>query len=1086
MNQSRLVALFLAGAAMLLPSLAFAQSQITGVVKDSSGAVLASATVVASSDVLIEKSRTVQTNGEGRYTMVDLRPGTYVINTTAQGFSGTKQTVEVPANVSVTVDAELKVGSVGETVEVEARIATVDTENAAHPTTLTRDEMDALPTGRYMQSIGSYVPGAHLNLPDIGGSQQVEQNYISVHGNGSVHDTYVLDGLLVNTTYSDGQIQQYIDNAAIQESTYTASNVGADASGGGMLTSLIPKDGSNNFHLNLFAGGSGGNSFWQGNNTSAELAARGTGAQSRTVKIQDLDGSFGGPIKKDKIWFMMTGRQQITFTQAGASTYPNGDPGVQDGHLWNGSFRLTWQANQNNKFSAFWLRNWKYKGKEIIDGGQGGFIPADPSVAATQRTKWPMYYILQTKWTGTPTSSMVLQAGISLSHLDYNDTYQDGLQAAPGTPQFEALVTQTDTGTLRRYVAGATNQYFQTTRNVYQTQATYIAGAHQIRSGVIFSNGPNYVSEIRNGDGIAVFTNGLPVSFTAYNTPYYRRPKLTADIGAFVMDTWHYKRLAVTAGMRFEYLAAKISAEVAPAGRFAPARSVPEIDCNTIKGMGCWKNWTPRIGIVYDVFGNHKTALKAGFGKYNSQYSTGFTDTFNPMALQTQTVTWNFGPTTPGSACAPVTFNGVIAPNPNCYATGGFSPQGTATSAIPVGKLGPSTNPTFGSVSNSTGIDLDPNWHRDYNLQYNLGVQQEVMRGLTLNLNWYRRSQYQQNLVVNTAIGQSGWTPVSVLNPLDGSTITMFNLQKAVTSNQLHQTNAPRSLAANTYTGYEASVVYRRPHGVFGSFGWTMDRQLDRSCAMTATGGNRLNDPNTLRFCDVFGSADLTVNGINVKSLGSVAPPWAQAFTAQGSIPVKYGFILGTSFLSNQYQGGFGSGTTSTLNNGYLARTWSVSNTTRYPVGCIGCDPIPAGGTISAAGAPNGGANCPTGVTPKPTVGCIVNSGLVQGAETVNLVSPGQVRTPRLNQFDLSLRRTFKFKEKYTLEPEIQAFNILNTNAAVAQSVALGSNTAPFLDSSRCSSAPAAAKNAANCGLGGTVTTITNPRLLRIAVMFKF
>src|SRR6202043_846649 len=169
-----------------------------------------------------------------------------------------RQTIEVPANVTVPVDATLKIGAVGETVSVEARVATVDVENAAHPVTLSRSEMDILPTGRYMQSIGSYVPGAHLNLPDVGGSQQVEQNYISVKGSGSVHDTYMLDGMLVNTTYADGQIQQYIDNAAIQESTYQSSNVTAEASGGGRFTNLVPKDGSNQFHLSVFAGGSGG------------------------------------------------------------------------------------------------------------------------------------------------------------------------------------------------------------------------------------------------------------------------------------------------------------------------------------------------------------------------------------------------------------------------------------------------------------------------------------------------------------------------------------------------------------------------------------------------------------------------------------------------------------------------------------------------------------------------------------------------------------------------------------------------------------------------------------------------------------
>src|SRR5262249_4445516 len=154
------------------------------------------------------------------------------VTVASPGFISLRQTIVVPANVTVPVDAELKVGSVGETISVEARVATVDVENVAHPQTLTREEMDALPNARYMQAIGVSLPGAHLNLPDIGGSQQIEQNYVSLHGNGSVHDTYLLDGIPINTTYADGQIQQYVDNEMIQESTYQNSNVTAEVSAG--------------------------------------------------------------------------------------------------------------------------------------------------------------------------------------------------------------------------------------------------------------------------------------------------------------------------------------------------------------------------------------------------------------------------------------------------------------------------------------------------------------------------------------------------------------------------------------------------------------------------------------------------------------------------------------------------------------------------------------------------------------------------------------------------------------------------------------------------------------------------------------
>src|ERR1700675_4718107 len=153
----------------LFAPVASAQSTIAGVAKDSSGAVMAGVKVEAASDALIERSRTVTTNGEGRYSIVDVRPGTYTVTFIMDGFTPVKEHVEVPANVTVPVDADMRPGSVGQTVEVQALVATVDIENVAHPEVLTRADMDALPTARNRQSIGSYVPGVHLNTPDGAG-----------------------------------------------------------------------------------------------------------------------------------------------------------------------------------------------------------------------------------------------------------------------------------------------------------------------------------------------------------------------------------------------------------------------------------------------------------------------------------------------------------------------------------------------------------------------------------------------------------------------------------------------------------------------------------------------------------------------------------------------------------------------------------------------------------------------------------------------------------------------------------------------------------------------------------------------------
>jgi Carboxypeptidase regulatory-like domain/TonB-dependent Receptor Plug Domain len=188
-------------------------------------------TVEAASPVLIERVRSAVTDGDGRYSIVALRPGTYEITFTLTGFSAFKRDgVIVPADTTVPVNVELRVGSLQETVTVSGESPVVDIQNVSRQQIVTRDLMDTIPSARNIQSVGSLVPGIRLNVPDVGGAQQTEQTYMAVHGNTSLHNTILLDGMPAQTNLSDGQVQNYIDNALIAEATYQTSGVSAESS----------------------------------------------------------------------------------------------------------------------------------------------------------------------------------------------------------------------------------------------------------------------------------------------------------------------------------------------------------------------------------------------------------------------------------------------------------------------------------------------------------------------------------------------------------------------------------------------------------------------------------------------------------------------------------------------------------------------------------------------------------------------------------------------------------------------------------------------------------------------------------------
>ena len=133
---------------VLLPTIARAQSAIAGVVKDTSGAVLPGVNVEAASDVLIERTRSVVTDGAGQYKIVDLRPGSYVVTFTLQGFQSLKrENVQLPAEFTATINADMKVGAIEESVTVSAESPVVDVTTAVHTQVLNRETIDSIPTG---------------------------------------------------------------------------------------------------------------------------------------------------------------------------------------------------------------------------------------------------------------------------------------------------------------------------------------------------------------------------------------------------------------------------------------------------------------------------------------------------------------------------------------------------------------------------------------------------------------------------------------------------------------------------------------------------------------------------------------------------------------------------------------------------------------------------------------------------------------------------------------------------------------------------------------------------------------------------
>src|SRR3990172_5751186 len=157
--------------AVLAPTMAYAQASIAGVVRDSSGAVLPGVTVEASSPALIEKVRTVVTDGTGQYRIVDLRPGTYSVAFTLSGFNTFRRDgIQLEGNFVATVSADLRVGAISETVTVSGESPIVDVQSSQAVRTIDSELLSAIPSARGYQSFTVLQPGLNVQGADVGRS----------------------------------------------------------------------------------------------------------------------------------------------------------------------------------------------------------------------------------------------------------------------------------------------------------------------------------------------------------------------------------------------------------------------------------------------------------------------------------------------------------------------------------------------------------------------------------------------------------------------------------------------------------------------------------------------------------------------------------------------------------------------------------------------------------------------------------------------------------------------------------------------------------------------------------------------------
>jgi hypothetical protein len=835
---------------VLLPVAAFAQGAIAGQVKDVSGAVLPGVTVEAASPVLIEKMRNVVSDGSGNYRIENLRPGTYTVTFTLTGFSTVKRDDVMVSGSGVTeADATLRVGAVAETITVTAESPVVDTATTRKEVVLDHDVVQSLPSSRQYFTLARIAAGTVGGGTDVGGSAIADVGQsLTVHGSKNVDQRIMLNGVSIMTLQAGGNIGgQQPDVGSAAEIAVDTSSLSAEMATGGVRINFIPRDGGNTFGNSTFF--TFANESMQGNNYTDALKAAGLATPTQIDSTYDLNESIGGPIRRDQAWFWFSTRFNHANAYAGifanknaynpdAWTYvpDTSSPAENRGKVQQNNLRITWQASPRVKIAA----------EQKIDSwcncpmyiGQNGAALRAPEAGNDRR--FPRLRQEHLEFSSPVTSKFLLEfVGMHLferwGNMDLRSTDNGGsLDAAQAAAiQNMISVTEQSNGLIyRSYAATPTGGLNNTVvpNYTYRVAGSYVTGTHTFKTGWNDTFGYldtyNYAYQPLS----YTFLNGAPTSLTEYATPFTSISNENHDFGAFAQDTVRLNRATVIGALRYDWFKTGFPAQTVGAGSPLVGLGSRNISFPASDNID-WKDITYRSGLIYDLRGDGKSAVKVAANKYLlGQTLNGFGVSPNPVnALQTFTTrSW-------------VDSNHNFIPDCNLA-----NPAAQNLTASGGDNCGAITNNAFGTTTPGQTFDPDllTGWgHRPANWEFSGGFQQQLPARLSLDVSYYRRIWENFPVVDNVLTAASDYTPFNMTVPTDprlpnggGYQLTYYNVNPSkLGQTQLYNTLSDKfGYEYEHWNGVDVSVNGRLSNGLRFQAGTSTGRTVTDNCAVVA------------------------------------------------------------------------------------------------------------------------------------------------------------------------------------------------------------------------------------------------------------